>query len=57
MSDWIQKHWNDTVVDGLPARQAMIRNARGILIDARRVPAPTDEPIFMERERESVFVE
>jgi len=57
MYDWIHHHWTDPDISGLPAKPVMINDARGILIDARQVPAPTDEDIFIEREKPSIFVE
>jgi hypothetical protein len=56
MFEWIQDHWHDSRIHGLPSKPVKIDDARGILIDARQMPAPTDEPIFMEREVPSVFV-
>ena len=54
---WIQDHWLAAEISGMPSKPVKIHDARGILLDARQVPAPTEEPIFMEREVPSIFVE
>jgi hypothetical protein len=41
---------------GLSVEPVGLKKTKGVLIDGRRVEAPVEESIFIERERRSVFI-
>lgn len=57
MYEWVHEIWKDDAL--LPQFHTVpvnIDKARGILIDMREVSAPIKEPIFIKREKPSIFV-
>jgi hypothetical protein len=58
MFDWIARNWQEPEITGdINASAQRINDAIGLSFDARNIPLPEQDAIFLERESSSIFID